>query len=74
MKYWHYGHFVEDSSYNTIEEALSKENIIDVEVKRGGVIFTEGCDSWFSVKLTPAEVREFATYLNQMADKADDNR
>ena len=55
---------------NKIADRLKAERIVKVETEDGHVFFTECCDEWFTLKLTPDEADAFADYIRRLAENA----
>ena len=53
--------------YETMLEALANQRVMTVEAKDGGFEVGEACDNYFSVRLTPEQLRQLAEELIALA-------
>jgi len=49
--------------YDTLIEALDNQRVMTVEAKEGGFEIGEACDNYFSVRLTPDQLRALGEEL-----------
>jgi hypothetical protein len=53
--------------YDTLLEALADQRVMTIEAKEGGFEIREKCDNYFSVRLTPDQLRELGEELIAIA-------
>jgi len=58
--------------YETLLEALADQRVMTIEVKDGGFEVGEACDNYFSVRLTPDQLRALGEELIALAHTSND--
>ena len=58
--------------YDTLLKALADQRVMTVEAKEGGFEIGEACDNYFSVRLTPDQLRALGEELVALAHASND--